>query len=145
MPVETPHPVPALAAVLREQFRAVGLRLRLEALAVVAIVVVGLALAIWDFVTDLRTAGSLNTVTLHPGPIGFLPIVVAFFVPMSVWRREEPDSRSYLWALPVARRSGQLTKALAGWIWYVLATAAFFVFVLALSAAVFAADGPWRV
>jgi hypothetical protein len=121
------HETPRLADVVREQVRAVALALRTPALVALAILLLGSALAIGEFVTG-------------GGPVDFapelsmVPALVGLLFPVGVWKGERRFGTSFLWLLPVDRRRHALAKVTAGWICLMIGVLFFlgWIFVLAL-------------
>lgn len=119
----TPHPTPRAAAVLREQFHAVGVAARAEMM-VAGVLMLG--------VTVLMVLYHVNW-----GSGGFemldmrMPLVgLGLFAPLAVWRNEAPSRRGYLWALPVARSRNTLARLLGGWTWVMLVSAGLMLWTL---------------
>jgi len=137
------HPAPRWQTVAREQLRAVGLALRAEGMLFLGALGV---IAVLMIISAVRMAA-------HPGQnmsIGYVPqatipmALVAFVIPFSVWRSEDPARRSYHWAMPVARSPHTLTKAASGWLWLMAAVAVYLLYIVALSMVVSAITGDPR-
>jgi hypothetical protein len=118
MSARTLHPTPRSRDVLREQVRAVGLSLRLPALAAAALAAVATLLVAGE---ALRGGGPAGFAPQHQ----ILPGVVGLLLPVAVWRGEAPFGDGFLWTLPVDRRRHALTRVLAGWAWLMAAVALF--------------------
>lgn len=121
-----PHPLPRAAAVLREQFSAVGVSARGEMLAA-AVVMLGVTVVM-----------ALYHVNSGSGPFEMLdlrmPLVgVGLFAPLAVWKNEAPSRRGYLWALPVARSRNSLARVLGGWTWVMLLSAGLMLWTLGIT------------
>lgn len=120
------HPMPRPGEVVREQLRAVGLAIRREALVVTLLAMVAASVLVREIVAEG------DVIHFHPrswlvhGLLGAL-------LPFVVWKGERRFGESLLWTLPVERRHHALTKALAGWMWLMLATAGFVLLLLALA------------
>jgi hypothetical protein len=112
--------------VLREQIRAVGLALRLPAIAAAALVGVATLLTIGEFVTSGGRVDFAPELSLVPGIVGAL-------LPIGVWTGERRFGASVLWMLPVDRRRHALTKVAAGWACLMVGVTAFVLWMLALA------------
>jgi hypothetical protein len=124
-------PQPAWGAVALEEIRAVGLSLRWAFIGVAVLLsglgvfLTGLSLyaeahgsrAIFPFIPDILTVGTL----------------VALAAPLAVWRSEAPEKRTYLWSLPLSRKGAHLPRLLAGWVWVMVATAIYILWVWAVA------------
>ena len=121
----TRHSLPRWRDVVLEQVRIVGRSLRLEAGAVIAI------LGFATLIIGMEIA--------HGGP-GFdstdwLPTpLVSFLIPFSLWRRERPFDRAFLWTFPVERRRLALARVLAGGVWTMALLGVFALWLLVLGA-----------
>jgi hypothetical protein len=113
------HRVPRLAAVLQEQFGAVGIGLRRE-LIIGAVFVMFITLLV--FIMIARDGG---TVSLSPDGAGFVLAWIGLLAPLAVWKGEGPSARGYFWSLPVARGRHTLLKVFAGWAWLMIVLAVF--------------------
>lgn len=105
--------VPQARDVLRAQFRAIGLALRVPMLAAVllgtaATITIAIQIASGDM-----NAGFLTEPSGLPGIIGAL-------LPVAVWAREERFGPGFLWTLPVDRRQHALLRTFAGWLWLMI-------------------------
>ena len=134
-------PQPAWGAVALEEIRAVGISLRWAFIGI-AVLLSGLGAfftllsvdaearggrAIFPFIPDILTVGTL----------------LALAVPLAVWRSETPEKRTYLWSLPLSRKGAHLPKLLAGWVWVMVATAIYILWVWAVA---LLTNGPvWEV
>ena len=114
-----PHSPPRLADVLREQVRAVALALRVPAFVALAVLVLGTALTIAEFITGGGPVDFAPELSMLPGFLGFL-------FPIAVWKGERRFGTSFLWLLPVDRSRHALLKVAAGWVW-LMATVLFFL------------------
>jgi hypothetical protein len=117
---------PRLADVAREQLRAVGLALRLPAVAAAAVVAVA---------TPLVTANVLRDGTVidfHPER-WIIPGIAGLLLPIGVWKGEARFGAGFLWTLPADRRGHALAKAGAGWVWLMAAVAFFVLWLLAVT------------
>jgi hypothetical protein len=121
------HATPRFPDVLREQVRVVALALRLPALVALAVLVLGSALAIAEFITG---GGAVD----FAPELSMVPAFVGLLFPIGVWKGENRFGTSFLWLLPVDRRQHALAKVAAGWV-CLMATVLFFLvwlFVLSL-------------
>src|SRR5688572_10559170 len=121
-----PHPMPRMADVLREQIRAVALALRGPALAAAAVLVLGTALTIAEFVTGGGPVDFAPELSMIPGFVGLL-------FPIGVWKGERRFGPSFLWLLPVDRQRHALAKVAAGWVCLMAAVLFFVVWYLLLA------------
>ena len=122
------HQTPRLADVLREQVRAVALALRTPALVGLAILLLGSALAIAEFVTGGGRVDFAPELSMVPAFVGLL-------FPIGVWKGERRFGTSFLWLLPVDRQRHALAKVTAGWICLMLAVLFFLVWIFVLALA----------
>lgn len=135
-----PHPVPGAGAVLREQARAVGLALRREIAAALALMAA--VAAITGFFVLRGSRGGEFALA----DVALVPALLAFFAPAAVWRGEPPSRRAYFWTLPVERPRHTLVKTLAGWGWLMALVAAFLLWAAASAAMTggdFRVGGEW--
>ena len=127
------HPTPRWQAVTREQFKAVGLAVKREALVLGCLIVAFTGIFLWSY---LRSLGNPN----HNVSFDFVPTVVlpllllGFLVPLSVWKGDEPSRRSYLWSMPTDRSRHTLLKNFNGWVWFMVLIAAYLLWMLGLAA-----------
>jgi hypothetical protein len=134
------HPAPRWAAVAREQLRSVGLVLRREGMIFAALT----ALVAWGSISGipamLRRAdgagaqGGHVTTTVFDSDLAILVAIVAFLLPLAVWRGEPAARRPYHAAMPVGERAHTLTRVAAGWCWAMLGVLAFELVLLAMAA-----------
>jgi hypothetical protein len=120
------HSTPRLRDVLREQVSALGIMIKLPAVA--AVVVATLATAF--VVANLFDAG--KPIDFAP-QLSMLPGMAGLLLPIGVWRGEDRFGASFLWTLPVDRRRHALAKVCAGWVWLMAAVALFVLWLLALA------------
>ena len=142
------HPTPSSRAVATEQFRAVGLALRTEAIFFVA------ALAVFGVIiiaAAVRFAHGDHSPSNHMGfrygSTGAIPMfLVGLLIPFGVWRSEDPARRSYHWSMPVARGPHTVMKLLSGWGWLMIATILYLLFIIAVahSVSMITGDQPWQ-
>jgi hypothetical protein len=129
------HPTPRTRAIAIEQFHAVGVALRNEAIFFVG--------ALCVFGVIITAAAVRFTQTPH-GPdahMGFqysaaaaIPMfLVGLLIPFGVWRSEDPSRRSYHWSMPVARGPHTVMKLVSGWVWLMIATAVYIVFIVGIA------------
>ena len=122
----TPHRTPRMADVLREQIRTVAVALRGPALAAAAVLVLGTALTIAEFVTGGGPVDFAPELSMVPGFVGLL-------FPIGVWKGERRFGTSFLWLLPVDRRRHALARVAAGWVCLMAAVLFFLVWYLLLA------------
>lgn len=142
------HPTPSSRTVATEQFRAVGLALRNEGIFFVAALVV--------FSVVLIGGAVQFTHSPHPpgahmgfryGSSGAIPMfLIGLLAPFGVWRSEDPARRSYHWSMPVARGRHTVMKLLSGWVWLMLATILYLLFMIGIShlVSVITGQGEWQ-
>jgi hypothetical protein len=124
--IDAPHPVPRADAVLREQFRAVGVSARGEMLAA-AVLMLGVTVLMALYHVNWGS-GQFEMLDMR------LPLVgVGLFAPLAVWKNESPSRRAYLWALPVARSRNSLARVLGGWTWVMLLCAGLMLWTLGIT------------
>lgn len=119
----TPHPTPRAAAVLREQFRAVGVATRGEMMAA-GVLMLGVTVLMVLYHANWGSGG-FDMLDLRMPLVG-----LGLFAPLAVWRNEAPSRRGYLWALPVARSRNTLARLLGGWAWLMLVSAGLLLWTL---------------
>jgi hypothetical protein len=135
------HPTPSLRTVATEQLRAVGRALRTEALFFVG------ALVLLGVLVIANAVRMVHVQQLHPGTnlhmgmtygsTGAIPIfLMAFLIPFGVWRAEDPSRRAYHWSMPVARGPHTIVKLLSGWLWMMIASAVYLLFIIVLATVV---------
>lgn len=129
------HPTPSSRTVATEQFRAVGLALRTEAIFFISALIVLGAVVIASAIRFAHTpqaAGSHMGFTYGAG--GAIPIfLMALLIPFGVWRAEDPSRRAYHWSMPIARGPHTVMKLLSGWAWLMIATAVYLLFIIILA------------
>lgn len=112
------HPRPNWTAVVLEEVKAVGLGLRREFVAIV-VFLVGFGAF---FIALTSQPGFSDEHNFQPDIL--LPaILLSLVAPLAVWKSESPRRRTYLWSLPLSRRTGHLAKLASGWIWLMAALA----------------------
>lgn len=121
------HPTPRWPAVLREQFRAVGIAVRRDvALLALLLGAVTVLIALVHF-HDPR-----DNFDFVP-EVAFPAVLLGLLAPMAVWKGEEPSRRSYLWAMPVDRGHHTVMKTLNGWAWFMALVGAYLLWALAMA------------
>jgi hypothetical protein len=129
------HPTPSSRTVATEQFRAVGLALRTEAIFfVAALIVFGVIIT----AAAVRFAHGDHSPSAHMGfryeSSGAIPMfLVGLLIPFGVWRSEDPARRSYHWSMPVARGPHTVMKLLSGWAWLMIATILYLLFIITVA------------
>jgi len=130
------HPAPRWIDVAREQVRSVGLHVRVLGLLLLGSLALYSAIAIRVSMNQRAAALARHAVT----GFGFTPqasiilTYLALLLPAMMWHDEKPGKRMYHLAMPVARSTHALTKALAGWFWLMAGTALFLVVVVIVDA-----------
>ena len=128
----TMHPQPSRAAMWTEELRAVGLSMRRELL-IGAALLAGVTLVLWLVYFALPLEGR-SEMGIRFGPDIATPLsMVALFLPLFVWRKEDPERRGYLWSLPCERGSLHLAKGLSGWAWMIGAVVAVLLWLTAIT------------
>jgi len=129
------HPTPSSRTVATEEFRAVGLALRTEAIFFIgALIVFGVII----IAAAVRFAHSAQAPGSHMGfrydAVGAIPMfLIGLLIPFGVWRSEDPSRRSYHWSMPVARGPHTVMKLLSGWAWLMIATVVYLLFIVAIA------------
>jgi hypothetical protein len=120
------HATPRIADVVREQVRAVAIALRVPALGALAVLVLGSALTIAEFITG---GGAVD----FAPELSMVPAFVGLLFPIGVWKGEKRFGTSFLWLLPVDRRRHALAKVAAGWVCLMAAVLFFLAWLFVLS------------
>lgn len=127
------HPTPSSRAVAVEQFRAVGLALRTEAILFISALVVLGGIIIANAVRLVQTHAEGHQLGFTYRVEGVIPILlVALLIPFGVWRAEEPSRRAYHWSMPVARGPHTIAKLLSGWLWMMIAVSVYLLCIIAI-------------
>ncbi|HEV7588019.1 MAG TPA: hypothetical protein VGO40_07785 [Longimicrobium sp.] len=114
------NPVPGWMDVLREQLSSVGLALRRE-----GTVVGGFAVLFTAFIFWMQVQQGTGDLPLSPAE-GIAAAMMAFLIPMGVWKGEDPARRGYHHAMPVGHGEHAVARAAAGLAWTLAGGAAFF-------------------
>ena len=122
---ELHHP-PRRSDVMREQFRAIGISLRLPALALAGLSILVTLLAIADF---LRGRGGVE----FAPELSLIPAFAGALLPLAVWQSESRFGPGFFGTLPVDRMRHALVKVFAGWLWLVIAVTGFVLWLLILA------------
>ncbi|HEX6575953.1 MAG TPA: hypothetical protein VF042_13375 [Gemmatimonadaceae bacterium] len=117
---------PTIAQVIREQFKATGLSLRIYLMIAAGLLLVATFLAITDFINGR------GGVEFAP-ELSMIPAFAGALLPIAVWHRDRPFGSRFLWTLPFDRTRHTLAKMLAGWMWLMIAGATFLVWLLILA------------
>jgi hypothetical protein len=120
------HRLPRLSQVIKEQFKAIALSLRMPALALAGLATVTAALAIADF---LRGRGGVE----FAPALSMIPAFAGAVLPIGVWQSERRFGPGFFWTLPVDRVRHALAKVFAGWLLLMIAVAAFMIWLLILA------------
>jgi hypothetical protein len=120
MSTQVVHPTPRWQAIVREQFRAVGIAIRPEA-TLLSVLIVALSIIALTAMFRQRQNVSFD---LTPEML-FPAIFLSFLVPLSIWKSEEPSRRSYHWSMPLDRSVHTLAKSTSGWAWLMIAMLTF--------------------
>jgi hypothetical protein len=113
MTVEHRRP-PRWAAIAREQFRAIGLSMRQDAI-IFAIALAALSLLF--VIAALKEQTAIGRPAGNQAALMYPLLMAAAFVPLGVWRDEDRARRSWHWSLPVEPRAHSLIKVGAGALW----------------------------
>jgi hypothetical protein len=137
------HPTPSSRTVAIEQFRAVGLALRTEAIFFVGALIVFGAIIVGNAIRFAHTAQAPGShMGFTYGAAGAIPMfLVGLLIPFGVWRSEDPSRRAYHWSMPVGRGLHTVAKLLSGWVWLMIATIVYLSFIIALATLVAAVTG----
>jgi hypothetical protein len=136
------HPVPSTRAVVRREIQSVGIGLRRERIAFVALLAAGLILAAMA-AYRARARGWLDT-RVDFAPEAAIPMAfAAALLPLFVWRDEDRRRRAYLWSMPVDTTTHSLAKVIGGWAWMMIGVAAYLIFINLVSVVTGAITGSW--
>jgi hypothetical protein len=120
--------------VATEQFRSVGLVLRKEALFFVGALILVAVLVLVAVVRATHEPSAHHDAGFAFAATGAIPmILVGALLPFGVWRSEDPARRAYHWSMPVARGPHTIMKLLSGWLWLMIASIVYIVFIITLS------------
>jgi hypothetical protein len=126
---------PSTRAVLRAQIDSMRPSLRLPAVAVAGLILLGTFMLI--------SAGDAEAGLNFAPEEQMLPGIAGLLLPLLVWKGRERLGTGFFWTLPVDRQRHALVRVFAGWIW-LMAGVAFFVLwqvgVTALSSGSFLAE-----
>jgi hypothetical protein len=123
--VELHHP-PRFADVVREQFKATALSLRLPAIGAAAITAVVTFLAFADFFSGRGGVEFAPELSMVPGLAGVI-------LPIAAWYSDRRFVPGFLWTLPVDRVRHALAKVIAGWLLLMIGTVGFMIWLLLLA------------
>jgi hypothetical protein len=116
-----------------EQFRAVGLALKTEAILFISALVVLGGIIIANAVRLVQAHAEGHQLGFTYRAEGVIPIfVVALLIPFGVWRAEDPSRRAYHWSMPVARGPHTIAKLLSGWLWVMIAVTVYLLCIIAI-------------
>jgi hypothetical protein len=138
------HPAPAWTAVARAQLRAVAFSLRKESVTLLSLLLIVLLSAVRAAWAS-RGGSTPNIVVTSVAAAATPMVVLALFLPFSVWRAEDPARRMYHWSMPVGRLGHTLAKVGAGWVWVLLSVAAYellLLFIVVSNGSTFGRAGP---
>ena len=129
------HPTPPSQTIATEEFRAVGLAIRNEAIFFVGALLLFVVLIIASAVNFAHEHHSTSAhMGFTYGASGAIPMfLVGLLIPFGVWRSEDPSRRAYFWSTPIARGPHTVMKLLSGWGWLMIATALYLVFIIAMA------------
>ncbi len=133
-----------------EQLEAVGLSLRKEGIAVLAVLLFIAALILLDAwraahagpPTVVHTArGTVTYARGEPGfmfgPAAAIPMaLLGFLLPYGVWGNGDPGSRRYMRSLPVPDFEHAVMRLASGWVWLMAAVAVYLLWIELVSLAV---------
>lgn len=120
------HRPPRLSQVIREQFKATALSLRMPAFALAGLATVTTMLAIADF---LRGRGGVE----FAPALSLIPAFAGAVLPIAVWQSERRFGPGFFWTLPVDRVRHALAKVFAGWLLLMIAVTGFVLWLLILA------------
>ena len=129
------HPTPPSQTIATEEFRAVGLAIRNEAIFFVAALLLFVVLIIASAVNFAHEHHSTSAhMGFTYGASGAIPMfLVGLLIPFGIWRSEDPSRRAYFWSTPIARGPHTVMKLLSGWGWLMIATALYLLFIVAMA------------
>ena len=117
---------PAIADVVREQVRTVGLSLRAPMMAAAAL------LAVVTVVVAHAVVREGDVIGFHPER-WILPAALGLLLPVAVWSGTERFGAGFLWTLPVDRARHAAVRVFAGWVWLMAGVAVLVAWLLAAS------------
>ncbi|HVF40231.1 MAG TPA: hypothetical protein VM939_10050 [Gemmatimonadaceae bacterium] len=120
------HPLPRFGQVIREQFKAIALSLRLPAIGVAFLATVVTMLAFADF---LRGRGGVE----FAPELSLIPAFAGLLLPIALWQSEKRFGPGFFWTLPVDRTRHALAKVFAGWLLLMIAVSLFVIWLLVLA------------
>jgi hypothetical protein len=125
------HVAPSWRAVTREQVKTVNMRIRRLMYLVICLygVLVGVGILIALRARELnakQAAYQMANFTFTPRAV-FPLLILAIIVPLLTWEGEGPSRRSYHLMMPMPQHRHSLTRVFAGWVWLMVATAAYLV------------------
>ncbi|MFL5488603.1 MAG: hypothetical protein ACJ8AJ_08985 [Gemmatimonadaceae bacterium] len=120
------HDPPRIRQVIREQFKATALSLRMPAIGLAGIAAVTTFLAFADF---LRGQGGVE----FAPELSMIPAFAGVLLPIAVWQSERRFGPGFFWTLPVERTRHALAKVFAGWLLLMTAVIAFVLWLMILA------------
>ena len=125
------HAPQRLRGLALEQVRAMGLLMRTAGALLLGIYVLLAAVAI-NAAIDARAmnaahAGYVRLDFGYTPDMSLILAALALFIPLILWQDEDPTRRLYHWSMPVRQSTHALIKALAGWVWMMLAVVVFLI------------------
>ena len=120
------HQPPRPGQVMREQFRATALSLRIPAIVLAS---VGALLMVIVFIDFLNGRGGVE----FSPQLSMLPAFAGLFLPIALWYRDRPFGQGFFWTLPVDRPRHAAIKILSGWLCLMIAVAGFVLWLLILA------------
>jgi hypothetical protein len=120
------HRTPTTGEVIREQFNAIAVALRIPIFIASALLIVVTFLAFSDY---LQGRGGVE----FAPELSMIPAFVGALLPIAVWQRDRPFGARFIWTLPIDRTRHALAKMFAGWLWLMIAVTAFVLWILILA------------
>lgn len=129
------HSRPASGTVAKEQFNSVGLALKTEAMFFIGALILFAVLVIYSLIRNMHVSPDhIHDNAIRYGVGAAFPLfALALLTPFGVWRSEEPSRRAYHWSMPANRGPHTLGKFVSGWVWLMIATIIYLLFIVALS------------
>jgi hypothetical protein len=115
-----------MGAVIKEQFKATAASLRVYTLIAAGFAAVATFLAFADYFR--RGVG----VEFAP-ELSLIPAIAGGLLPIAIWLKERHFESGFLWTLPVDRARNAFAKIFAGWLYMMIAAAAFLMWLLILA------------
>jgi hypothetical protein len=118
--------VPRFGRVLREQFKATALSLKVPTMIAIALLAVATFLTLADY---LHGHGGVE----FAPELSLIPAFAGILLPIIVWQREKHFESGFIWTFPVNRSRHALARVTAAWTLLMTGVALFMVWLLILA------------